>query len=81
MGNTAINRAHMCSSVLSLVWDEGVILTVLQVKYCCVKWQISQRGDAILEGKIPLIALTNHKGLMCPSFLQSTRKLAGQNAH
>lgn len=70
----------MCSSALSLVCDKGVILTVLQVKYFCVKWQKSQQGETIVEGKIPLIMFTNHNSLMCPCFLQSTKKKAGQNA-
>lgn len=53
MGNTAINRAHMCSRTPNRVCVKSMILTVLQVKYFCVKWQISQRGETNLEGKYP----------------------------
>lgn len=53
MGNAAINRAHMCSSAPNRVCVKSMILTVLQVKYFCVKWQISQRGETILKGKYP----------------------------
>lgn len=53
MGNAAINRAHMCTSAPNRVCVKSMILTVLQVKYFCVKWQISQRGETILEGKYP----------------------------
>lgn len=74
MGNTAINSAHMCSSAPSRGCVKSLILTVLQVKYFCVKWQISQRGETILEGKIPLITLTHHNSLMCACLLPITKK-------